>query len=302
MKNRFVFPSALYTDREGVSLASLEQLPYRLLHEGCHLHYWISGPALAPLVVCIHSEGSDHRSFDAQVQRLSRSYRVLTMDLRGHGLSKSVQLFSLEQAVDDIHAILSQEGFTNGILIGASVGGLIAQHFAQRFPDFVLGLALLSCRPLNGQLSPTSHFLGKLGRRLLRMMPYWFILARMPAQFSLRPEVQEYTAEAMQECGKEHFLAAWQANFPESEIGSAPQFSQPLLVALGAYDRSQWLAQSTAQWTAANPAIRIVSVPGAGHSLLQDNPSFTCQILVDFCSLCLRERRHTPAAHGQEVH
>lgn len=293
LNNRFAFSSLFSAVQEETSEAATELMPNRLLHKDCHLHYWLSGPRMAPLVVCIHAEGADHHSFDALAQRLARSYRVLTWDMRGHGQSKSDRLFSLEQAVDDLQVILRREGYSSGILIGMSVGGLVAQHYAQRFSDSVLGLALLSCRPLNRPLSSSSRFFGLLSAYFLRMMPYWFVLAQMPAHFSIRPEVQKYMAEAMQESGKEQFLAAWQVTTQATVIEVDRTLPQPLLVALGAYDRPQWLGQTTALWSQASPGMRIVSVPGAGHTVMQDNPAFSYQMLSDFCGQCVRERRHS---------
>ncbi|RLT35344.1 MAG: alpha/beta hydrolase [Chloroflexi bacterium] len=262
-----------------------------LLHKGSELHYWVSGPPSAPLVVLTHGEGANHHSFDAQVQALARTYRVLTWDIRGHGQSKSQQLFTLEQAVDDLRAILAHEGYTNALFVGTSVGSLIAQLFAYLFPDSVYGLALLSSTPLN-TISPSwNRFFDQLSTSLLHALPYWFIMAQMPAYLSVRPEVQKYTIEAMKESGREHFLAAWQAGVDITAIPRNRKLPQPLLVAFGAYDRPQWISRATTLWAQSNPGIRIDNVPGAGHSLNQDNPAYTNKMLEDFARQCMRERR-----------
>ena len=298
MQNRF-FPTLHTIDAGDAAVSMVDPAAHRLHYKGCQLHYWLSGALTAPLVVLTHSEGANHHSFDEQLQTLARSYRVLTWDIRGHGQSKSDQHFTLEQAVDDLRSILANEGYTNAVFVGVSAGGLIAQLFAYRFPDFVRGLALLSCVPINAAETSANRFFGKLSTGLLSVLPYWFIMAQMPGYISVRPEVQKYTVEAMKESGKEQFLAAWQSKTQTLAIESTGDLPHPLLIACGAYDRPGWLTYATSLWEQSNPGVRIVTVPGAGHSLLQDNPSYTNKMLDDFLRQCLREKRQSSTLASQ---
>lgn len=297
MKNRSAFPVIPIIGSGNIPMETVESTEYVLLHNGCQLHYWMAGPSEAPLVVLTHSEGTDHHSFDAQLHTLASFYRVLTWDIRGHGLSVSQQPFSLDRAVDDLQTILTHEGYTQAIFVGISVGGTITQLFAHCFPDAMQGMALLSCTPIDAVDSTANRIFGRLTARLLHTLPYWFIRAQMPAYFSIRPDVQEYIAEAMKESGQENFLAAWQA-YEEGipiEKGLGPA-TQPVLVALGAYDRPGWTARAATLWRQANPDIRPVIVPGAGHALHQDNPAFSTKMLDDFLHQCVRQKRFVHAA------
>lgn len=295
MKDRLAFSFSPPLEDSDIRSVVVESAPFLLQHNGCQLHYWMAGPLDAPLVVLTHGEGANHYSFDAQVQTLARSYRVLAWDIRGHGQSVSDQPFSLEMAVDDLHAILTHEGYRKAILVGLSAGGTITQCFAHRFPEAVLGIVLLSCTPIQALDSTANRFFGRLTVGLLRSLPYWFIRAQMPAHFSVRPEVQKYVAEAMQESGPENFLAAWQTHHDGIQTEGSEVPKQPLLIALGAYDRPGWVARATERWTQANPAIRPVVVPGAGHTLVQDNPSYCTKMLDDFLYQCVRANRDVSA-------
>jgi 3-oxoadipate enol-lactonase len=292
MKERLAFSFTPPPANSNTLSPSVESTPFRLQHNGCQLHYWMTGPLDAPLVVLTHGEGANHHSFDAQVQILAQSCRVLAWDIRGHGKSVSDQPFSLEMAVDDLHAILTHEEYSQAILVGLSAGGTITQRFAQRFPEAVLGIALLSCIPIQAVDSTTHRFFGRLTVGLVRSLPYWFIRAQMPAYCSIRPEVQKYVAEAMAESGAENFLAAWQIHQVGIETDSAEFPKQPLLVALGAYDTPGWVARATALWAQADPTVRPVIVPGAGHALVQDNPAYCNKMLEDFLYQCIRANRH----------
>lgn len=291
MNEKFVFPSLRIAEYGERLAAGVNSTPCTLDHASCRLHYWLAGPLDAPLVVLTHGEGTDHHTFDPQVQQLARSWRVLTWDIRGHGLSVSERPFSLEQAVDDLHAILEREGYDGAIFAGISAGGQISQLFAQRFPAYVHGIALLSCLPHSGPDSSLDRFWDSLTSGLLHLLPYWFIRAQVPAYVSVRPEVQRYAAEAMKVSGKEQFIAAWQSTLHASVAERPFKFCTPLLVAFGAYDRHGWINRAKSLWAERFPHAQIISVPGASHCLTQDNPSFTTQMLTDFVGQCLRERR-----------
>lgn len=291
MNEKYVFPSLRIAEYGARLAAGLNSTPYTLDYAGCLLHYWLDGPQDAPLVVLTHGEGADHHTFDPQVQLLARSWRVLTWDIRGHGLSVSDRPFSLEQAVDDLYAILAQEGYDGVILAGMSAGAQISQLFAQHFPAYVHGVALMSSLPLYGPDSSLDRLWDSLTSGLLHLLPYWFIRAQIPAYVSVRPEVQSYAAEAMKVSGKEQFMAAWQSTIHASVAERPFKLSTPLLVAFGAYDRHGWINRAKNLWAESFPHAQIVTVPGASRCLTQDNPSFTTQMLIDFVTHCLRERR-----------
>ncbi|MGB5047408.1 MAG: alpha/beta hydrolase [Caldilineaceae bacterium] len=291
MRNRFVFSSASSAGTGEPLAAVVEQTPSIFFYNQCQLHYWLSGPTTAPLVVLTHGEGGSHHIFDSQVQSLARSYRVLTWDIRGHGASQSALPFELNRAVDDLQALLQHTGYTEAIFVGVSAGGILTQLFERRFPHAVQGMALISCNPLGAASSPAARFRYQLTSSLLHLLPYWFVLAQIPAYLSTRPEVQKYAVESMKKSGRENFLAAWQAcENMDTQVGmQRPR--QALLIALGAYDRPGWHTRARQLWAQVAPDIRPVSVPGASHAVTQDNPAYVTKMLEDFLRQCVRAKR-----------
>jgi pimeloyl-ACP methyl ester carboxylesterase len=61
---------------------------YVFEYRGCPLHYWLTGPQDAPLVVFTHGADMNHESWDGIVPLAAQRYRVLTWDVRLHGLSR----------------------------------------------------------------------------------------------------------------------------------------------------------------------------------------------------------------------
>jgi 3-oxoadipate enol-lactonase len=107
------------------------------------LHYEENGPAGAPAIVFANSLGTDLRIWDGVVARLGSALRLLRYDLRGHGLSEAPPSpYALDDHVGDLTALMDSRGVKNALLVGLSVGGMIAMALANRRPDLVRALIL----------------------------------------------------------------------------------------------------------------------------------------------------------------
>jgi pimeloyl-ACP methyl ester carboxylesterase len=96
----------------------------------------------APLVL-VHGFACGIRSWDPQVRALSRSRRVITYDVRGHGISgapREATAYSQETSVEDLHALLVHLGIRRAAIGGLSMGGNIALNFALAHADMVTRL------------------------------------------------------------------------------------------------------------------------------------------------------------------
>jgi 3-oxoadipate enol-lactonase len=76
---------------------------------------------------------------------LGKDFHVVAPDLRGHGRGlRSMRRFRLEDCADDLAALLTHLGPKPTIVVGYSMGGLVAQLLWRRRPDLVAGLVLCS--------------------------------------------------------------------------------------------------------------------------------------------------------------
>lgn len=119
----------------------------------------LGGPAGAPTVVLLHgwTATADINWFTCY-SALSKQYRVIAFDHRGHGTGlRSRRTFRLEDCADDVTAIADALGVDTFIPIGYSMGGPVAQLVWQRHRDRVDGLVLCATTP---------YFAGKRPERL----------------------------------------------------------------------------------------------------------------------------------------
>jgi pimeloyl-ACP methyl ester carboxylesterase len=87
-----------------------------------------------PDVLLIHGGGRNVHDWDEVVRHLS-GMRVAAMDLRGHGESSVVEEWSWDGAVADVRAVVDDLGMKHPIVVGHSLGGMVASEFAARSDD-----------------------------------------------------------------------------------------------------------------------------------------------------------------------
>jgi 3-oxoadipate enol-lactonase len=82
-------------------------------------------------VLLVHAIGCDHRMWDALAADLAPRFRVVRMDVRGHGRSEvTPRPYSLEQLAEDAARVLDERGIPKAHWVGLSMGGMIGQAFA----------------------------------------------------------------------------------------------------------------------------------------------------------------------------
>lgn len=112
--------------------------------EGTQIHYYVSGGSNDPCILFIHPAFSDHKAFEQQLSFFSKKHKVITIDLIGHGLSKANKSKDkIDDSTEHILQILGQEKVNRLHLVGVSIGALVAQYFAFKYPERVQSLVAL---------------------------------------------------------------------------------------------------------------------------------------------------------------
>ncbi len=104
----------------------------------------LGGPASGPLVVALHGLGGSHLNWTAIAPTLNRRARVVALDLVGHGLTPvGARTADIEGHRRLVSGFLAAQGGTPAILMGNSMGGLVAAVQAAEEPGSVAGLILI---------------------------------------------------------------------------------------------------------------------------------------------------------------
>jgi pimeloyl-ACP methyl ester carboxylesterase len=107
---------------------------------GAKINYTTSGSGRT--VVFVHGWTCDLSSWDAQVAEFSKSYRVIALDLPGHGKTAGPTdgKFSMALFAEAIEAVRAEVGAGKIVLVGHSMGAPVIRQYALMHPDRVAGL------------------------------------------------------------------------------------------------------------------------------------------------------------------
>ncbi len=96
-------------------------------------------------IVLLHGFLENKTMWDSLIPEVSNKYRIITIDLLGHGETESLgYVHSMEDNADVVHAVLSDLKIRKAVLIGHSMGGYVALAFAELYPENVKALVLMN--------------------------------------------------------------------------------------------------------------------------------------------------------------
>jgi len=113
------------------------------------LHYLEWGEAEAPDIVCVHGYTGSADAFNALARQLEDRYRILALDVRGHGESawSPTGAYRYADQAGDLAEFAKQLRLDKFVLIGTSMGGIIAMAYAAEHAERLLGLVINDIGP-----------------------------------------------------------------------------------------------------------------------------------------------------------
>ncbi|MEV4176331.1 alpha/beta hydrolase [Nonomuraea sp. NPDC049709] len=257
-------------------------LPSALSLQGCALRYADSGGDGVPLVFS-HGAGADHVMFDAQREHFqARGYRVVTWDLRGHGLSRPAGArLSAERAIADLRTLIDHLGLDRPVLVGQSLGGNLGQAIVRRHPDLARALIVIGATWNTAPLSWKERLLLKAAAPSLSMMPAKD-LPRLLAEVSAVSEAARADARrAFAQLSKKEFVQVWRVATEFLTPHPGYRTPVPLCLIRGEQDRTGNIATAMPAWAHAEGVEEIV-IPAAGHIANQDDPQAVNEAIEAF--------------------
>jgi 3-oxoadipate enol-lactonase len=124
-------------------------MPFVSATDGTRIHYEVTGRVDRTPVLMIQGLGASKNAWNLQRIAMATRFRIISFDNRGAGRSdKPTEPFTLEQMADDAIAVLDAAGVETAHVVGASMGGVISQIVAVKYPQRVRSLTLVctACR------------------------------------------------------------------------------------------------------------------------------------------------------------
>lgn len=190
-----------------------------------------------PALILIHGWGSRLDHWQAVATPLSRQYRVLRPDLRGHGRSEApADGYSMRQFADDTATLARSRRIRNAVVVGHSMGSTVALEMARRHPRLVSGVVMV-----DGSLERYTTARDLEGSELWRALaerPYDEAMIAFYANFFPDPRDAALAERVITEAAQtpEHAaLASWRATLIADVPAIAKQVRQPVLYVDGGH-------------------------------------------------------------------
>lgn len=127
------------------TIYSTPDTQFMTLDDGLKVHYTDTGPKDRSALVLVHGFSSSLHTWEAWKTSLEVDYRVITLDLPGHGLTRADDPIqpTIERFADVVHEVTQDLGVARFTLAGNSMGGNTAWSYALTFPETLEGLILV---------------------------------------------------------------------------------------------------------------------------------------------------------------
>ncbi len=242
--------------------------------DGFEIHSTVHGKG-PKTIIFVHGWTCDETSWDQQVPAFEKNYRVITMDLPGHGKSGApkTDVLTMTLFARAIEAVRAEARAGSVVLVGHSMGVPVIRQYARMFPTHVVGLV-----PVDGPI----HFSGNPAPSPEPMMGAQGLKNRegmIRGMFgkSATPEMQEHVLKMMLAPPESTAIQAMASMYtPSNWTEEVMRFP-----VLGIYaDHSQ--ANDTKYMKKIFPNSNAEEVPGTGHFVMLEKPKEFNKLLSDF--------------------
>ncbi|MGH1361055.1 MAG: alpha/beta fold hydrolase [Burkholderiaceae bacterium] len=249
-----------------------------------------------PAVVFIHGAQNDHSVWALQSRYLAHhGYQVLAIDLPGHGASNGAPLPSIPALADWINTLLDTLGIARAVLVGHSMGSLIALACSHRHPGRVSGLALIgsafpmkvSEQLLTAAANDEAQAIDMICNWSHSGLTFWpgnpgfsvFMLSKRLMQRQ-KPGVLAVDFNACNEW-EDGMEAAQACTCPTLLISGANDMMTPARAI-----KQIHLALTDTATSSGQPSPKHLILPNCGHSIMAERPSEVLNALKPFLEAC----------------
>lgn len=224
-------------------------------------------------ILFLHAAFVDHHMFDAQVEYFRKEYNVMTVDIIGHGGSihakKGDSIKKMSQWID---TILQERSIPRIHVVGVSIGAVLAQDFANRYPQRIASLACFGGYDIN-DFDPKVQKENDAGHALMMLKAIfsvkWFAEDNKKIS-AYTPQAQNAFYEMNLRFPKKSFMYLSGLNGMVN-VHKPTLRTYPLLIGCGEHDIPAELTLVDL-WKKKEPAASVMVFAGAGHCVNMDVP------------------------------
>jgi pimeloyl-ACP methyl ester carboxylesterase len=268
--------------------------------EGRHgvTRYWESSPQQGVPIVLVHGYGALIEHWWRVMRPLAQVHTVYALDLYGFGYSSRLRRSpSKELWADQVADLVCKVLPSPAIVVGHSMGGVVAAQVAYNYPEFVRGLVLVDSTGLRESGEPTTFIerllMGAIRTPLVGEMMSGVLSGRESVRQSLlaayyrknmvTPALVEAFLRPLQQPGSVQSYLAVSRAFERLLLDMEPGAVQsPTLIVWGAEDRSPPPSHASLLKQRVFPDAELRLMAGAGHCPFDELPEDFCEVLLSW--------------------
>jgi 3-oxoadipate enol-lactonase/4-carboxymuconolactone decarboxylase len=257
------------------------------------LHHVVDGPADAPVLVLAPSLGSTLEMWEAQLPALTRAFRVVRIDLRGHGGSPAPPgPYTLAELGWDVLGLLDHLGIRRASVAGVSLGGTISMWLAANAPERIDRIVPICTSARFGapeSWQERADLVRSSGTEAIADA----VLARWltPAGAGADPQRVARMRGWLEGTPNEGYAACCEAIRDADLLGELATIRAPTLVIAGLEDPAT-PPEHAVQIAAGVPGARMAVVPGAAHLANIERPEEVASLMLDHLVSDVERDRH----------
>jgi pimeloyl-ACP methyl ester carboxylesterase len=242
------------------------------------LHYFLheGDSRMKPPLVLIHGAGGDHLSWQPEMRRLP-GYRVITLDLPGHGKTVGPGCQSVQDYARVVAEFIDVVGLFRAVFVGHAMGGAIGLALALDYPDRVAGIGLISTGPTLPIPSSVIENAANPSTLPLAIKSLQEISLGSQTPENLKGKVVKRLTETRQTLLLDDLLACDRFNVTDR----LNAIRTPVLVVCGTDDKLTPLRFSEIL-SSRIPGAALQTVEGAGHMLVFEQPAHLAKLISVF--------------------
>ena len=245
--------------------------------------YFVSNTGQAEWILFIHAAFVTHNMFKTQFAYFENKYNILAIDIIGHGQSTDTQKGdTIDKMSKWISDILKAEHIDKVHIAGVSLGAVLAQDFANRYPYAVSSLACFGAYDIN-------HFDAKMKNENSAKQKLMMLKALFSVKWfaEANKKISAYTSQAQNDFfamnlrfPKKSFMFLATLNRMVNKYKTG-QRNYPLLIGCGKFDIPMEL-EAIKAWKNSEPQCTVVLFENAGHCVNMDAPQEFNKTLEEF--------------------
>jgi len=254
-----------------------------MIQNGLTTHYVLEGSGEGIPLVFINALGTDLRIWDGVVAHLTNHHSVLRFDKRGHGLSDCPPApYSMHDFSADLLGLLDQLEISQAIVIGISVGGMVALDFTASWPERVHSMVLCDTAPVIGTADLWNDRVDRLRAQGMESMAE-AILARWfaPTFKEKSPAAYQGYYNMLTRMPLEGYIGTCEALRDTDLTEAAKDIKARTLILCGTEDVST-PPDVVRGLVELMPNAEFHEIPGAGHSTCIEQPDLVAEQIERF--------------------